>query len=199
MVDDGSGVLKPWEDITGAMPGMTYSAIPRVKNDGSMLAEQVRMCLSESATNAAGGAIVLPADTFGIDINASYWILDNDGPADPANPATGNCYKYNSTLAPGAITEPLFSKVTLSSTLGNTYQNATFSLHIDAWARAGEDPADNPSTETGVADTGVNTTEGSLVSAVPYILGGLALLVIVIHLMKIFINKRRVNQKKQIL
>ena len=52
VVDDGMGGYKPWEDIVGAMPGETYSAIPRIKNNGLVVAE-VEMCLSESATNAA--------------------------------------------------------------------------------------------------------------------------------------------------
>ena len=29
VVDDGSGGFSPWQDITSAMPGETYSAIPR--------------------------------------------------------------------------------------------------------------------------------------------------------------------------
>ncbi|MBR0460543.1 hypothetical protein IJI91_00920 [Candidatus Saccharibacteria bacterium] len=191
MVNDGSGSLKPWQDITDAMPGMTYSAIPRVKNNGSMLAEEVRMCLSESATNSGGGTIVLPANTFGININSTNWLLDNDGTANPADPATGNCYKYNSNLASGAITEPLFSEVTLSPALGNEYQGATFNLHIEAWAKA-DSPDTTNTTEN--PDTGVNTAEGSFVSAIPYILGGLALLVVLIHLLRVVFRKgKRTN------
>ena len=65
LVDDGTGEYKPWEDIVGAMPGMTYSAIPRVKNNGDVEVS-VRMCLSQSATDSGGGSIMLPANTFGI-------------------------------------------------------------------------------------------------------------------------------------
>ena len=130
LVDDGSGGYKPWEDITGAIPGMTYSAIPRVRNDGTVSTD-VRMCLSESAVNAAGDSIALPANTFGINIG-SGWNLDNEGVANITDPASGNCYKYSGELAVGDVTEPLFTEVMLSSVLGNEYKNSTFSLHLEA-------------------------------------------------------------------
>ena len=143
-VDDGSGGYKDWEDITDAMPGVTYSAIPRVKNDGSTAVE-VRMCLSESAKSSDGGSISLRPNTFGIEINGN-WELEK-GSKNASDPAKGNCYRYNSKIAVGEVTEPLFSEVTLSPELGNEYQGATFNLHLDAYA-AEEFPEETPSEET---------------------------------------------------
>ena len=188
MVDDGSGNLKPWQDITNAMPGMTYSAIPRVKNDGSM-SVKVRMCLSESATNAVGGSIALPVNTFGIDID-EHWILDNEGAMDAVDPAAGNCYKYDSMLEVGDVTEPLFREVTLSSRLGNEYENSTFNLHLSA--EAAEDlpePVNPDSPEvtpsetdtTGSPDTGGNTAIQNFLinSGLMFLTAGVLALVVV--------------------
>lgn len=153
VVDDGAGGYKPWEDIVGAMPGATYSVIPRVKNNGEV-AVSVKMCSTQSATNGDGETIDLPANTFGIEIG-SGWTLESTV-ADPENPATGNCYSYHSLLGVGAVTEPLFAEVTLSSELGNEYINSTFNLHLNAQA-TGEEDTPTPTPTPDNPDTGVNT------------------------------------------
>lgn len=183
VVDDGSGELKPWEDITGAMPGMTYSAIPRVRNSGAIPAN-IRMCLSESAVNATGDSIILPANTFGITINDN-WKIENDG--DASDPASGNCYRYNALLNVGELTEPLFSEVTISPNLENEYQGATFSLHIDAYAESEEETPEE-------SDTGVITNNEKLSKVtymIPYLLGSAALVVLAIHIMKHFVKTKK--------
>ena len=194
-VDNGDGTYKDWEDITGAMPGMTYSAIPQVKNNG-MVPVSVRMCLSESATNASGELISLPANTFGITIDGN-WILDNEGVANAADPASGNCYKYNSMVEVGAMTEPIFSEVTLSAELGNEYENSTFNLHLEA--EAAGDESDNPdspvnpdnSVSPNNPDTGAATNTGfDAALAIPYILGIAAVSVLVIHLLRSLIKRK---------
>ena len=164
VVDDGNGGYKPWEDITGAMPGATYSAIPQVRNDGEVPVT-VRMCLSESATNATNETIDLPANTFGININEG-WVLDNDGSINASDPASGNCYKYNSKLEVGAMTEPIFTEIGLSSALGNEYQGATFNLHLEASAAGDEEP-DEPVTPDSPSnpDTGAVTNSEPLTTA----------------------------------
>lgn len=182
-VDDGSGGYKDWEDITDAMPGETYSAIPRVKNDGSTAVE-VRMCLSESAKNSSGESISLRPNTFGIEIDGS-WALEK-GSKNASDPAKGNCYRYNSKIAVGEVTEPLFSEVILSPELGNEYKRATFSLHLDAYAAEEfpEEPSEEPSEEeraekapdTGFLGTGVDgvMVGGIGAAAVVALLGTLA-------------------------
>lgn len=141
-VDDGSGGYKDWEDIVGAMPGMSYSAIPRVVNNGTMPVG-VRMCLSESVKNAAGEETELQANVFDFDIN-ERWVFEQENNDDQN---TKRCYKYDTKLAVNAETEPLFTMVTLNSALENEYQGATFGLHIDAYAE-GDEPTDSTETTT---------------------------------------------------
>lgn len=191
-VDDGSGGYKDWEDIVGAMPGEVYSAIPQVQNDGSVPVS-VRMCLSESATNADGGTISLPANTFGIEINEA-WGLDNEGVTDVSDPASGNCYKYNSLLEVGDMTKPVFEEVGLSSALGNDYQGATFNLHLEATAGDGkpDDPVGpvNPDVP-GNPDTGTTNAPGlDAALVIPYVLGIAAIVVLLIHLLRNALRKK---------
>jgi len=164
VADDGNENLNLWEDITGAMPGETYSAIPRVKNDGE-LPVSVRMCLSESATDAGGGTINLIPNTFGIEIN-EHWVLDAEASMDAGDPAVGNCYNYDSEVAVGAVTEPIFTEVTLSSALGNEYKNATFNLHLvaDAIGDKQDEPDEpvKPDVTPSNPDTGANTNSEPL-------------------------------------
>lgn len=187
-VDDGSGGYKDWEDITDAMPGTTYSAIPQVKNDGEM-ATPVTMCLSESGKNGEGEGeeIALDARTFQIDINDSYWtkVSGKDSGGVEASPISV-CYKYNADLAVGELTEPLFYEVYLSEKLGNEYENATFTLHLDAYA--GEDvPEDDPTVVTPEEpDTGVFTNSEPLTVGgyVVLSLGAVILTILVFCLLK---------------
>ena len=166
LVDDGSGNLNPWQDITDAMPGMSYSAIPRVLNNGT-ISVPVTMCLSESGMDVMGNVIELDAGTFQIDINDGYWtkISGEDSDGVVVSPITV-CYKYNSELAVEETTEPLFYAVHLSERLGNEHQNATFSLHLEAYA--GEEvPVDeetdgNEEVLPSNPDTGANTNSEPL-------------------------------------
>lgn len=207
VVDDGAGGYKAWEDITGAMPGETYSAIPQIKNDGSEPVS-VTVCISESATNNLGESISLPANTFGININ-SDWTIDNERATNPSDPASGNCYKYNSELAVGDMTEPLFMEITLSSELGNEYGNSTFNLRLEAEAvgESGSDSepdsdseseSDAGSTDSGAGsdasglnpgnpDTGANTASYfEIVSPVFFSAGVVALFAITVYAIRKF-------------
>ena len=204
LMDDGSGELRPWEDIVNAMPGETYSAIPRVRNDGSEPLK-IKMCLSESSISTTGEPIALPPNTFGITIN-QHWNAENDG--DTSDPASGNCYNYESKVNPGNITEPLFSEVSLSGELGNDFQGNTFSLHLDAYAETEDESEEEPSdgsdegsegsaTDSGSPsnpDTGAMTNNekmSSVVSLIPYFLGSAALIVLMIHLIRNFIKTKK--------
>ena len=170
LVEDGSGGYKYWEDITDAMPGMTYSAIPRVRNDGSVPVF-VQMCLSESAVDGDGGVINLLSNTFEIDVNGG-WSLNTGGSGNVMDPASGNCYDYATKLGVGDVTEPLFTSVTLSREIDNEHSGSTFRLHLIASAWENEDtepvvvPDDsgdgagsvtNDVAAPGSPDTGLNT------------------------------------------
>lgn len=158
-VDDGTGNYKDWEDITGAMPGAVYSAIPRVKNNGT-IAVPVNMCLSESGMDAAGNGIGLEAGTFAIEINDGYWTrIDGEDGGGALRSPIEVCYRYNSELAVGGVSEPLFYEVSLSSELGNEYQGATFTLHLEAYA-SGDLPDEVVS--PGEPDTGAFTNSEPL-------------------------------------
>lgn len=121
LVDDGAGNYTPWVDIVGAMPGETYSAIPRVLNAGSISAN-VELCVTESGVDAGGDAVDVPDKIFEIIYNLTDWAKRDDA----------NCYDYRTALAPGKMTEPLFTEVTISDELGNPCENATFILHLAA-------------------------------------------------------------------
>ena len=156
MVDDGGEGYRPWEDIVGAMPGEVYSAIPRVRNDGSLPAS-VKICLAESGIDAMGNEIELDDGTFAIDINDKFWMKESGEYAGGSvTSPIAVCYRYNSELAVNAVTEPLFYEVSLSGGLGNEHKNNTFSLHLSAEAVGGE--ASTPDEPTPAEpDTGFNT------------------------------------------
>lgn len=156
MGDDGVGnLIEEWQDITGAMPGTTYNAVPRIQNKGTVVAS-VRMCLAESGVDATGNVIELDEGTFAIDVNDEYWTLDagEDDGGSVSSPIAV-CYKYNTELSAGSVTEPLFSEVTLSSELGNEHKNATFNLHL--YAEAVGEKLDESEVIPANPDTGANT------------------------------------------
>lgn len=159
VVDDGSGGYKPWEDVTGAMPGMTYSAIPRVMNAGTVPTE-VQICLSESVTGPSRELIAPSTDIFELNISESWTLSDKDT-------ATRHCYYYDWIIEPSEVTEPLFTEITLSSALDNQYQGSTFSLHLEAISRGDNFPvpdsgdSDSPNSP----DTGAAVRSESLTAA----------------------------------
>ena len=188
-VDDGSGGYREWQDITGAMPGMSYSAIPAVENQGALPA-YVWMCLSQSVTS---GGQALPRDNI-FDINIkSEWVPETKEFADKYLGA-GKCYRYDSMLEVEDTTKPIFTEVTLSPALANEYQNATFSLHLDAYALdeipeepgGADDPGDSAATDVNTPsnpDTG-NITKSEALST-PWMIGlclGLGVLTIIVGL-----------------
>lgn len=187
VVDGESGGYKPWEDITGAMPGEVYSAIPQVRNDGSIPA-MVRMCLSESAKNAAGEVISLRANAFGIAIG-DKWVLDDNSISSPDNPMAGNCYRYSSMLEVGMATEPLFREVVLNTALENEYQGATFGLHLEAeaWDYIPESAPSKPD----APNTGVNTFS-YLANISPVLLsaGAIMLFALVAYVIKSLVKRK---------
>ena len=109
----------PFEDIEGAVPGVSYGKVVTVKNTGAGAA-YVRMLVSVSVTMADGtqGDVSL----ISLDINTADWEL-KDG-----------YYYYKSALAPGGETAPLLSEVSISGSMGNDYQNCTINIDVSAQA-----------------------------------------------------------------
>lgn len=194
LVDDGSGNLTPWVDIDGVMPGLTYSAIPRVRNDG-LVPVEARMCISESAISKAGDVIVLPPNAFEIDINKN-WALDVGGIGNASDPASGNCYKHYAIIEPGAISEPLFSEVKVGAAIENSHKGATFNLHLEAEAmwespdRESFEPIN--STTPASPDTEFNTVlYFDIVKPVFFAAGGVGFFATVAYLFRFFRRRQK--------
>lgn len=134
--DDGLGnIIDEWHDITNAIPGSTYSAIPRVINYGTTEVS-VSICLSRSGQTSSGDSIEVTNEHILVNLEPGWTETEET-----------ECYKYNSTLAPGELTEPLFSSVTINN-LDNEHQGATFNLHLYAEA-IGDIPPTPESPDTG--------------------------------------------------
>ena len=129
---DGSGGIVPWQDITDAMPGETYDLSPSVINNGTDPVE-VSICITQSGKNSSGSPITIPNNTFEINFNPGW-----------TKEPGANCYDYDLVLDTGSTTTSLFDRVTISSTIGNEYQNATFNLVLTATAISGEPDIPEP-------------------------------------------------------
>ena len=120
--------LKPFEPISGAMPGKSYSKIVTVKN----LSEQplfVRIRVEKAITPAPGSEAQLSPDMIHIDElekpNANWT-------------KQGDYWVYNKILNPmgeaGSETEPLFENVTFDKDMDNIYQNCKVEIKVSAQA-----------------------------------------------------------------
>ena len=111
---------KPFEDVTGIMPGMTVTKIAEIKNTGASAA-WIRVLITKNIQLAGGGT----PDTALVELNLNV--------ADWAQGADGYLY-YNKALGPGEVTAPIFTNVTFNVTMGNEYQNATATVDVAAQA-----------------------------------------------------------------
>ncbi len=111
---------KPFEDLTGIMPGMTVTKIAEIKNTGASDA-WVRVKVEKNIKLQGEGT----PDTALVELNLNLtdWTLGEDG-----------YLYYNKVLKPGEVTEPLFTAVTFNVTMGNEYQNATATVDVAAQA-----------------------------------------------------------------
>lgn len=115
------------EPVTGPttvriLPGATVQKSVAVKNTGGMemylrLTVEKEFRLSEQNEGK-------PTDPtlVGIEINTAHW-EERDG-----------FYYYKTPLLRGETTEPLFTEVTFSSQMDNTYTNSAITFHIKAYA-----------------------------------------------------------------
>lgn len=127
---DESGNPVPFKDIEGAMPGQSFSKIPKVENLPDSVSSEIRVHVEISAVDQFGNPIDFDPSDLDIDFNLEDWELRSDG-----------YYYYKKPLAPGETTTPLFTHVAFSSALGNRYQGAVFSVKL--FAEATEIPPEN--------------------------------------------------------
>lgn len=110
---------KPFEDLTGIMPGMTVTKIAEIKNTGASDA-WVRVKVEKSIKLQGEGT----PDTGLVELtlNTTDW-TEKDG-----------YYYYKEALKPGEVTAPIFTAVTFKPDMGNEYQNATATVDVTAQA-----------------------------------------------------------------
>ena len=110
---------KPFEDLTGIMPGMTVTKIAEIKNTGASDA-WVRVKVEKNIKLKGEGT----PDTGLVELalNTAYW-TEKDG-----------YYYYTKALKPGEVTAPVFTSVTFNATMGNEYQKATATVNVSAQA-----------------------------------------------------------------
>ena len=119
-VIDGAVVTGP--AAVRVMPGNTVTKSVAVRNTGAIdmflrMTVDVVFQLSEEYKDAS-------VDPTLVDfvINDTYWIED-DG-----------YYYYKEAISHGEITEPLFTEITFSGDMDNTYTNSTITFQIKAYA-----------------------------------------------------------------
>ena len=110
---------KPFEDMTGVMPGMTVTKIAEIKNTGASDA-WVRVKVEKNIKLQGEGT----PDTGLVELtlNTTDW-TEKDG-----------YFYYTKALKPGEVTAPIFTAVTFKADMGNEYQNATATVDVLAQA-----------------------------------------------------------------
>ncbi len=118
---DANGHTVPFENITNAIPGNTYSKIPQVKNtDASDTWVRIRPIITASASD--GSSLPVPDGALIINYDTTDWLKQ------------GDYYYYHSALASDQLTTPLFTEVTIKSDLPDNYKNAKFNLTLSVGA-----------------------------------------------------------------
>ena len=170
---DSEGNPLPFQNIDGAMPGESYSKIPKVNNLEDSVNSNIRIRVEISAVDSEGNPISFDPSLLEIDYNLEDWEVCGE-----------NLFCYKKELAPGESTTPLFTHVAFSPLLGNPYQDAIFSVKL--FAEAIQVFSSVPSVDT--PDTGVVTK--SLDRAIEFsLLSFLALLSVLLTIR--FIYRRR--------
>ena len=112
---------KPFEDVSGVVPGAQISKIVQVRNTGETSA-YVRVKVDETFSFAVKGEEEVDWSLITIDYNVSDWTLE-DG-----------YYYYDHVLKSGEATVPLFTKVSFAKEMGNAYQNGQLVIDVTAYA-----------------------------------------------------------------
>lgn len=110
---------EPWPEggVSGVMPGMEVDKVPYVVNDGGV-EFYARMAVAVKVTGADGKE--LSAEYVSLNIDTANW-TEKDG-----------FYYYNGTVAAGAKSAPLFTKVIFDKEMPNEYMNAR--VEVDVYA-----------------------------------------------------------------
>ena len=115
---------KPFENLTGVMPGTSATKIVEVKNTGASDAwVRVKVEKQIGAQPETDAGAEIDPNIVTLDINTKEWIDGGDG-----------YYYYNSPVKPGETTVPIFTAVTFAPEMGNEFQNATATVDILAQA-----------------------------------------------------------------
>lgn len=114
----------PFENVDGVMPGTTVSKIVQVKNTGEADA-YIRVKVETNVTLATGNNAIPGYEPISIKYatgtSKTEWTEKN------------GYYYYNSPVAPGEITKPLFSEVYFKKSMGNEYQNSKAEVEVIAY------------------------------------------------------------------
>lgn len=117
--DDGS--IVPFTDQMDIMPGCEASKIVQVKNTGDQPA-WIRVSVQKDIQLAQGVEGEVDLTLISFDLDQEHW-FEKDG-----------FYYYNTSLAPGQTTEPLFQTVSFAKSMSNMYQHSQAIIQIDAQA-----------------------------------------------------------------
>lgn len=109
----------PFEDRIDVMPGEEVSKIVQIKNTGGQNA-WVRVGVEKTIELVSGE--YADADGLAFTLNSDYWTEKN------------GYYYYNKNLAPGQVTEPIFSSVLFDKNMGNGFQNSKAVITVKAYA-----------------------------------------------------------------
>ena len=121
-------MTEPFADQTGVMPGTSVTKIALVKNTGSAAA-WLRVKLDVAVQGADKES--LSTEPIVLDIGEN-WKLQDDG-----------YYYYQKPLAPGELSNPIFTTVTFKPEMGNEYQRATATVDLSAQAVQTANNGDN--------------------------------------------------------
>ena len=117
--DDGS--IVPFTDQMDIMPGCEVSKIVQVKNTGDQPA-WIRIAVQKDIQLAQGVEGEVDLTLISFDLDQEHW-SEKDG-----------FYYYNTSLAPGQTTEPLFQTVSFAKSMSNMYQHSQAIIQVDAQA-----------------------------------------------------------------
>ena len=160
-LDETNGNGDPWQDVTNVMPGDTVPKIVTVTNEEQPAWVRVWVEIECRRATPEGGMKTEPMsvqDFLGgrgnivIDFNTTDWTYNTED---------GHFY-YNTRLAEGAESEPLFTHVVFDAEdMGNDWQNGKLTISVTAEA---VQAANNPDA-AGFACSAKHEYEGALEGA----------------------------------